>query len=82
MDIQSVLVKMLGRLTTCLEHSGHAAFIWIMGKVVGLFGEQVLSLGSAGVELQNAFQSCLERSTATVQQMETAQGAKDMPDGQ
>lgn len=75
-NIAPILPSLLERMTSSFEGSGHASYIWIIGKTVGMFGEQ-----AGSQELASALQACLERSTAAVQQIEAAQTAREIPDG-
>lgn len=80
--IQSTLPRLVARMCSGFEHSGHAAFIWILGKVIGLFGDKLLVMGQTGIDLDAAFSEALGRVTLQVKQMEQAQTAFAIPDGE
>ncbi|KAJ9101702.1 hypothetical protein QFC21_003040 [Naganishia friedmannii] len=78
--LRPILPILLERLNTSFERSGHSAYVWIIGKCVGLFGDEVSALGHAAADIESAFTTSLERVTLQVRQMEAGQGASEIPD--
>ncbi len=81
--IHPILPQLLARLTRSFELSGHATYLWIIGKVAGLYGRMLNEMGlPAGNQVEAALAVALDRATTQTLQLEAAQGAAAVPDGE
>lgn len=82
--IQPLIPRLLARMMTCFEASGHSSYIWLVDRTVSLFGERmgVLAGSSEGAALETAFTAALERMTTQVKSLEVQQGATQIPDSE
>jgi transportin-3 len=81
--LHDLLPRVLGRLASCFEASGHAAYIWIIGHIASVYGKEVGPLNlQTGNQVELALVSALERTTAQTKQLEAAMSAEAIPDGE
>ena len=82
--IQPLIPRLLARMMTCFEASGHSSYIWLVDRTVALFGERMAVLAGSpeGAVLETAFTSALERMTTQVKSLEVQQDATQIPDGE
>lgn len=78
--LQALLPRLVARMCSGFETGGYAAYIWIIGKVAGLFGDRLSSMGPHGSELEGAISTAFDRVTAHTSRLEREQGAYEMPD--
>lgn len=71
----TVAPAMLSRMTIAFETSGFPSYMWISGKIVGMFGE------SNDTSIRNAFREVFERSTTKVVTLLQNQEPEAIPDG-
>jgi len=81
-QIQPLLPRMLARMMTCFEVSGHSSYIWLVDRTVALFGERLAVLAGSpeGSALETAFNAAFERMTTQIKTLETQQDATQIPD--
>jgi transportin-3 len=80
--IQALVPRILARMMTCFEVSGHSSYIWLIDRTVALFGERLAVLAGSpeGSVLETSFSAAFERMTTQVKTLETQQDATQIPD--
>lgn len=70
-----VATSVLARMSTSFEVTGFPSYLWIAGKIIGLFGE------AGDTSLRNAFRQVYESSTAKVVTLLQNKSPEELPDG-